>query len=97
MNMTQYEKLTSDMSDHFYDRMRNLLQDTADTCEMGGMSDRDTVAMLLSILMSETAKGSIAIKMTEEEFLTVCAIAYRRTFHAVKTAAVKDVMAEDTK
>jgi hypothetical protein len=97
MNMTDPEKLASDLSDHFYDRMVNLLRDTADTAEMGGMSDRDTVAMLLSVLMSETAKGSIAIKMTEEEFLVVSKIAYQRTLRAIKTAMVKDAAAKSMK
>jgi len=85
------DKFANDMSDHFYDRLRNLLMDTAETCDMGGMSDRDIIAMLLSVLMSETAKGSITIKLTEEEFLTVCSVAYRRSFYSIKTAMTADM------
>jgi len=72
------DRLTRDMGNHFQERLLTLMRDTADTCEDGGMSGGDIMALLISILMSETLKGCVALKMTEDEYVEVSRQGHRK-------------------
>jgi hypothetical protein len=66
---TKPSRLETDIGNHFQQQLRVMLQDTADTCEHGGMKADDIIVLLLSVLMCETSRGAVAAHMGEDAFM----------------------------
>jgi hypothetical protein len=76
--MSQPNALERDIIGHFTDRLTQLLEDTADTCERVDIDGYAISVLLLSALMAETANGAISLQLTEELFVEMCRAAHRQ-------------------
>jgi hypothetical protein len=76
--MKKLDRLTKDMGDHFTDLLHTLIVDTADTCEHGGMDAADTMSILVSVLMTETVRGAIAMQLSEDDYADFARAAHQR-------------------
>ena len=76
--MKKLDRLTKDMGNHFTDLLHTLIVDTANTCEHGGMNAADTMSILVSVLMTETVRGSIAMQMSEDDYADFARAAHQR-------------------
>ena len=76
--MKKLDRLTKDMGDHFTDLLHTLIGDVADTCEHGGMNATDIMSILVSVLMTETVRGSIAMQMSEDDYADFARAAHQR-------------------
>ena len=76
--MKQADRLTKDMGDHFTDLLHTLIVDISDTCEHGGMDAADIMSILVSVLMTETVRGSIAMQMSEDDYADFARAAHQR-------------------
>ena len=72
------DRLTKDMGDHFTDLLHTLIVDISDTCMHGGMNATDTMSILVSVLMTETVRGSIAMQMSEDDYADFARAAHQR-------------------
>ena len=72
------DRLTKDMGDHFTDLLHTLIGDVADTCMHGGMSATDTMSILVSVLMTETVRGAIAMQLSEDDYADFARAAHQR-------------------
>jgi len=72
------------MGDHFSDQLHNLIADVADTCEHGGMHANDIMSILVSVLMTETVRGSIALQMSEDDYADFARAAHQRCRRMMK-------------
>jgi hypothetical protein len=69
--------MIEDMAKHFDSRLHQLVLDTFDTCQSGGVSTKDTAHMLVSILLAETTLGMVTIGLTEEQSIGFVTRAHR--------------------
>ena len=78
-----------DIGNHLSNRIRAQLRDAADTCELAGVEGYDVGAMLLSVMLTETAVGFRALSMTEKDFVEACRLAYVNAGPRVEEALAK--------
>jgi len=83
--MVTKSRLGEDLSNHFNDRLRLLLQDTADTMRRADLDGNEAAAILLAGLLGEAVMGSRSLGADEELFLKACSIAYRGIEARTKT------------
>ena len=76
--MKQADRLTKDMGDHFTDLLHTLIVDISDTCMHGGMNAADTMSILVSVLMTETVRGAIAMQLSEDDYADFARAAHQR-------------------
>jgi len=72
------DRLTKDMGDHFADLLHTLIIDISDTCMHGGMNAADTMSILVSVLMTETVRGAIAMQLSEDDYADFARAAHQR-------------------
>ena len=76
--MKQADRLTKDMGNHFTDMLHTLIIDISDTCMHGGMNAADTMSVLVSVLMTETVRGAIAMQLSEDDYADFARAAHQR-------------------
>ena len=76
--MKKLDRLTKDMGDHFTDLLHTLIIDISDTCMHGGMNAADTMSILVSVLMTETVRGAIAMQLSEDDYADFARAAHQR-------------------
>lgn len=71
------EKMLYDIEKHFSARLRSLLIDTIETCDIGGLNKGDVAMFLLAAMWYEIVLMSFAARFTEEDFVQAARVAYR--------------------
>jgi len=87
--MATNSRLGEDLSNHFNDRLRLLLQDTADTMRHTDLDGREAAAILLAGLLGEAVMGSRSLGADEELFLKAWSVAFRGIEAQAKKASVR--------
>jgi len=75
--------MIEDMAKHFDTRLHQLVLDTFDTCQSGGVSVKETSHMLASILVAEGMLGMVSIGLSEEQCVEFTTRAHRELTQAV--------------
>jgi hypothetical protein len=70
--------MIDDMAKHFDTRLHQLVLDTFDTCESGGMSTRATAEMLVAVLLAETVLGMVSMGYGEVQCAEIVTSAHRK-------------------
>jgi len=76
--MIQQSRTSIDLHRHFCDRLKVLLRDTAETCLEADLTAKDTMAILLSGLLSEAIHGAVSMQISEKDYVAMCRMAYRK-------------------
>lgn len=74
--MNQAE-LMDDMHDLLARRVHSVIGDVADTCVRASVSQDDTLKLVVSALLYEVTAASVVLGTNEEQFLSVCRLAWR--------------------
>jgi len=70
------DSIAKDLSQHFADRLRDLLEDTADTMTHADFEYREIAAMLISGLLGEAATGVRSLNGDKATFMAACRLVY---------------------
>jgi hypothetical protein len=85
MAMSKIEnEIIKDMSKHFDNRLRKLIADTADICEIAGVNDKNVLKIVFTGLMYELVLASVVLNLDERDFGGLCQMAYREALPDVK-------------
>jgi len=66
------------MGNHLHTRLKRVIADTLDTCESGGMSGPDIVAVFTSVLLTLATESAVILQMPTDEYAALCRAAHAR-------------------
>lgn len=69
--------LEIDIANMLSDRISTAMRDAADTARRGGLSKRDTMTMMITVLMAQAVTGLLTAKYTELEAVQLTSDTYR--------------------
>jgi hypothetical protein len=70
-------RIAKDLGDHFINRLRQLMSDTAETMLDGDVDEREAATVLLSIMMQEAALGACCCGLSRDAFAALSVEAHR--------------------
>ncbi len=70
------KRMTADLGDHFMDRIRQLVEDTVDTCGHADMTLKETKAMVASVMAVATAETCSSFRLSRDAYLQLCEMSY---------------------
>jgi hypothetical protein len=70
------KRIHADIGDHLMDRVRQLIEDTVDTCGHADMTLKETRAVIASVMACAFAEACSEFRMPREVFMHLCEIAY---------------------
>jgi len=77
-------RIAKDLGNHFEQRLRQLMSDTAETMLDGDVDEREAATVMLSILMQETALGACCCNLSRDAFAALSIEAHRRAMPEAK-------------
>lgn len=78
-----------DISRHFHNKLMQLIDDTASTCQITDMDPRDLMSLVVSNLFYELIRIAAINQVNEEDFLHTCQIAYKSIMPEISKALRK--------
>ena len=79
-------RMEVDLAQLMSGRVRELVCDVLDTAKRGGISRRDRMLMVLTVLLSEAITGLIVTGISEADTVDMHVMAYREIEKRVKVA-----------
>lgn len=87
--MAMSKEIINDLSDHFETKLRRLVRDTADICNIADIKKVDTLKLIVAGLMTEIMYAIAVMHLSEEEYLKMCSMAYKTLINDVREALSK--------
>jgi hypothetical protein len=70
------KRIVADIGDHFNDRIRQVIEDTTDTCGHADLTLRETACLIAGVMVTQAARACSEFKMPSAVFIRLCALAY---------------------
>lgn len=80
------KRIVADIGDHFSDRIRQVIEDTTDTCGHADLTLRETACMIAGVMVTQTAEACAEFRMPRELFIKLCEMAAEGRFTARRPA-----------
>ena len=75
--MKKDDAIFNDIERQFGEQLRRLIEDTADTCNKGGLRQVDCIMLVGIHLWYQLAQASHAAGLNEHQFINAAALAYQ--------------------
>ena len=78
------KRIVADIGDHFNGRIRQVIEDTTDTCGHADLTLRETACLIAGVMMTQAAKACSEFRVPREVFLKLCEFAAEGRFDPVR-------------